>query len=215
MKHYPSIDGSAAKYGPMPKATCIAFDKLDGSNIRCEWNKKQGWYKFGTRNQLLDPADPLFGRAADLFRAKYSEVITKVIKSHPKWKEAQEVIAYVEFLGPHSFAGWHDAQVLGVESNEPMDVVLFDVNVHKRGFVSPRDFVKIFGSEMDIAKVVYEGELTNEFVQDVRDGKYTQGEGVICKGGEGHHIWMRKIKTLVYLARLKEMFQQDWQKYWE
>ena len=50
MKSYPSIttkiDFSKEYY---------LFDKLDGSNIRAEWSKKQGFYKFGSRTQLLTP----------------------------------------------------------------------------------------------------------------------------------------------------------------
>ena len=35
--------------------TFYVFDKLDGSNIRAEWNPKKGFYKFGSRSQLLTP----------------------------------------------------------------------------------------------------------------------------------------------------------------
>ena len=27
---------------------CLAFDKIDGSNVRFQWNRKRGFYKFGT-----------------------------------------------------------------------------------------------------------------------------------------------------------------------
>lgn len=216
MKHYPSIEGTAKKYGPMPLGEyCYAFHKYDGSNIRCEWNKKRGWYKFGSRNQLIADDCPMLGTCQELFLKKYAEPVERVLKNHPVWKTAIECICYVEFYGPHSFAGWHDAETLGVESNDPKDVMLFDVNVHKRGFVSPKDFIKEFGSSMEIAKLVWQGQLTQQFVDDVRSGVYGTDEGVIVKGGQGHHLWMRKIKTLPYLERLKKMFGQDWEKYWE
>lgn len=215
MKHYPSIEGTAKKYGPMPRLPCIAFRKYDGSNIRCEWRKKRGWYKFGSRNQLLDPNDPMLGEAINLFMNKYATPIERVIANHTLWKTCKEVICFVEFYGPHSFAGYHDPINLGVESNDPKDVMLFDVNPLPRGFVSPREFVNEFGSQMEIAEVLYEGMLTDEFVQEVREGKYGDGEGVIVKGGQRHQLWMRKIKTLAYLERLKKMFAEDWEKYWE
>lgn len=43
---YPSLD----YYFDYPEIYIYAFDKLDGSNIRFEWSRKRGFYKFGTRN---------------------------------------------------------------------------------------------------------------------------------------------------------------------
>src|SRR6185436_11759574 len=99
---------------------------------------------------------------------------------------------------------------------EPMELRLFDVNINKRGLVGPRQFMKTFG-HLPVPEVLCEGVLTRELIQDVRDGKYPVNEGVICKGGgekSCHDIWMVKIKTTAYLAKLKERFE-DWQKYWE
>jgi hypothetical protein len=96
-------------------------------------------------------------------------------------------------------------------------MVLFDVNVHKKGLLPPRQFLDTFG-HLPVAEVVDEGDFTAAFVQDVRDGKYPVGEGVICKGLDGlapHGIWMRKVKTLQYLDELKRRFAADWQRYWE
>lgn len=45
MKQYPTINyWNKGYFGE----SCYAFEKLDGSNIRAEWSKKQGWHKFGT-----------------------------------------------------------------------------------------------------------------------------------------------------------------------
>jgi hypothetical protein len=88
------------------------------------------------------------------------------------------------------------------------------VNLHKRGFVSADEFVERFG-HLGIPRVVHRGELTREFIADVRAGKFGTGEGVVCKGGEGHRRWMAKVKTDAYLLRLKEFFRADWQRYWE
>ena len=50
MKHYPKIEYyNKGLYG----RDIIGFDKLDGSNIRCEWSRKRGWYKFGTKSMKI------------------------------------------------------------------------------------------------------------------------------------------------------------------
>jgi hypothetical protein len=218
MKEYPSILGP----GGAAERPCIAFRKYDGSNLRFAWARGKGWWQFGTRRRLFDTADPEFGGAIELFRAKYASGVEKVIRDAPHFRGAQEVVCYCEFLGPNSFAGVHDPvhPVLasaGVARNDPKDVVLFDINVHKKGLLPPRQFLDTFG-HLPVAEVVYEGDFTAAFVRDVRDGKYPVGEGVICKGLDGpapHSIWMRKVKTLQYLDELKRRFAADWQNYWE
>lgn len=210
MKEYPKI------LGPYDAETlpCIAFYKLDGSNLRFEWNPRSGWYKFGTRRRLFDRSDPEYGIAVEIFLKKYGESLIQVIRENPAYRKTEGLIAYAEFFGPHSFAGKHDATFLGVESNDPKDVVLFDVNIHKKGFISPQKFVEHFG-HLHIPQVVYQGEFNRQFVEDVRNGKFPVREGVIAKGGEGHKIWMRKVKTLAYLKELKERFGTGWQEFWE
>jgi hypothetical protein len=44
MKTYPSISRDIVGQ------PIYAFDKLDGSNIRAEWSKKNGFHKFGSRD---------------------------------------------------------------------------------------------------------------------------------------------------------------------
>jgi hypothetical protein len=215
MKEYPKIFGPA--FAGITDTSCIAFYKYDGSNLRFEWNRKRGWYKFGTRRRLFDHTDPEYGEAIDLFMTKYADGVIKQIKNHRLYRQAESVIAYAEFFGPHTFAGKHDAEFLGVETNDPKELVLFDVNVHKRGFIPPHEFVDLFQS-MPIAEVVYRGIFDEQFVQDVREGKYPVDEGVIVKGGTGHDLWMRKVKTLAYLEELKTRFPEigkKWQDFWE
>lgn len=60
MKQYPSIDGHIVH---LP---VIAFDKLDGSNIRCEWNRKKGLHKFGSRKVLLGADHTVLGESREL-----------------------------------------------------------------------------------------------------------------------------------------------------
>jgi hypothetical protein len=95
-----------------------------------------------------------------------------------------------------------------------MDLVLLDVDVHKRGFISPHEFIDLFGG-LHIPQVIYEGIFDAEFVQAVRDGHFPVDEGIVAKGGSGHELWRRKVKTSAYLTKLKTRFQDDWHKYWE
>jgi len=92
MKTYPSI----------PKEISIkpiyAFDKLDGSNIRAEWSKKRGFYKFGTRRKLLDPNEEVFG-CAILIQERYSEHLSKIFREK-RWNKA---IAFFELHAPDSY----------------------------------------------------------------------------------------------------------------
>lgn len=216
VKEYPKILGP---YDAPWGEECIAFYKLDGSNLRFEWNPKRGWYKFGTRRRMFDKNDPEYGIAIDIFLKKYGDSVAKVLRD--KYPKAESAIAYAEFFGPYSFGGKHDNQwlrdaglITESQNNDQKDVVLFDVNVHKKGFISPFDFVELF-SHVHIPQVIYQGPLTEAFAQAVRNDEHPVVEGVICKGGEGHDLWMRKVKTFSYLKKIKEMFGTGWEAFWE
>lgn len=204
MLEFPSILGFqdlSAKIGEH----VFAFNKLDGSNIRAEWTKKNGWSKFGSRTRLLDKSDPILGGAIDLFTNKYAEPLERVFNSIREYKERGKATVFMEYFGPSSFAGTH-------VQDEVKNLVLFDVSIHKLGFLDPREFIKNFG-HLEIPELIYEGKLTKEFIDNVRNGNYPVFEGVICKGGHKHTLWMRKIKTLAYLDQLKNRFKEDWEKY--
>lgn len=123
------------------------------------------------------------------------------------------------FFGEKSYAGIHDPNDLTKK------FVLFDVMAvykDRAEFAKPQNFVKTFGDVVEIPKVVYEGNLTNQFIKDVRENKleYTLNEGVICKGTQTKgsfrgKVWMCKIKTQSYLDGLKTRFGADWEKYAE
>ena len=202
MKQYPEIQGPSKA----PRKDCIAFYKYDGSNLRWEWSKKRGWYKFGTRHRLFDESDPLYGQAIPIFTEQLAPEIERVLKD--EYRKFDRVIVFTEFFGPSSFAGQHLEQ-------EPKELKLFDVNIHKKGLISPRDFVKEFGHLSFAAEVVYEGKLNDSFVNDVREGRYSVDEGVVCKGGSGHKLWMAKIKTNAYRERLRQVYEDRWKDFWE
>jgi len=201
MKEYPSIEGPSKA----PRDQCIAFFKYDGSNLRFEWQRKKGWCKFGTRH---DESHEVFGEAIKLFNETIAIKIDPILRK--EYRDAQIITVYCEFFGKQSFAGQH---VIG----DPKQLVLIDVEIYKKGFISPREFVKNFGNLDISAKVVYEGNLNDQFINDVRENRLSTllEEGVVCKGGSGHKIWRSKIKTKEYLEKLKKVFGGEWEKYGE
>ena len=214
MKTYRSIPHS----GKAPRGEeCFVFVKYDGSNLRFEWSKKSGWYKQGTRKELFDESHPIFGGAIELFNETYADDLEKVFVDHNKFKHSQSVIVYTEWFGSESFAGGHFP-------NDPKQIVLFDVNPHKKGILKPKEFLDTFG-HLQVAELIEKRILDDEFIEAVRNNEYECGskfeirnevpEGVICKGGEGHNLWMCKIKTNDYREELKQRKGDDWTKYWE
>jgi hypothetical protein len=202
MKTYWSIPGphKAASKGEQ----CLAFYKYDGSNIRAEWNRKQGWYKFGTRRRLFDKTDHEYGRAIDLFLERYGEALPKIFQTNKNYKGRDQIIAFCEFYGEESFAGYHNFE-------KPFEVTLIDVEVHKKGFVLPRQFVDDFAPHVPVAPVVYEGRFDNDFVEQVIANKLEVSllEGVVAKGSISgrnpqHSLWMAKVKTRWWLDELRK-----------
>ena len=202
MKSYWEIPGPSAA----PKVRCHAFYKYDGSNLRFEWSKKRGWYKYATRRRLFDHTDEDFGGAIKVFQETYADDLAKVFtsKSFTKtFRGIQQAIVFCEYFGPHSFAGMHQPE-------DKMELVLFDVVPHKKGFLLPRDFLKHFG-HLKVPEVVYEGNFNRQLVMDVINGKYPVDEGVVAKGivlgkkkSPQHGLWMAKIKTRSWMERLRK-----------
>lgn len=180
---------------------CIAFYKYDGSNLRWEWQPKRGWHKFGTRRELFGADHPLYGQAVPLFMAMGDEVIRRCKEVE---RGVQKVTAYTEFFGPSSFAGQHDPA-------EPKELRLLDVQLYKRGIMKPRLFLRTFGDLPWAARAVYQGNLSKQFIEDVRTGQYPVVEGVVAKGDD----FMVKIKTYAYLKRLNEVYGAEYRNYWE
>ena len=74
MKGYPSIP-SWSRAGGTP---VYVFDKLDGSNVRCEVTRKGVISKFGKRDGLLDEQTPHLIQAATLIPEKYGEDLCRL-----------------------------------------------------------------------------------------------------------------------------------------
>lgn len=200
MKQYWSITGWKNAPKGLP---CIAFDKLDGSNIRVEWSKKRGWYKYGSRNVLMDASHETLGEAVSVFEKTLAERIDKVFRDTRGMPSFEKAIVFCEFHGPNSFAGQH-------VKSDPKTMTLFDVNFEKRGMVLPKDFINWFGN-LVTPKVVYTGTFDESFIEDVKNGVYGEGEGVVVKGVDPksknpqHGLWMSKVKTNAWLERLKAL----------
>jgi hypothetical protein len=197
MKTYPKIDYfTEGFFGD----TVWVFDKLDGSNLRMEWNRKRGWYKFGTRTQMINVSDSNFGQSIPIFMEKYSDNLEKVFRK--EYSNVESIVVFCEFLGENSFAGQHI-------HNDKKDVVLFDVNLYKKGFIHPKDFIDNFG-HLHIPKLIYKGEYNNDLIKDVRNNIWNLKEGVICKGSRktkgDQIIWMTKIKTIEWLNKVKDLY---------
>jgi hypothetical protein len=210
MIEYPSIQPSSKA----PHANCVAFLKYDGSNIRVKYTNKKGFDLFGSRTQLIDKTHPHLGESIDIFHKKYEDKLIDVIKKY--YSNEREVIAFLEFFGPNSFAGFHVKE-------DPKDLILFDLMVgHKnRKFLLPQEFIKITTKfDIQIPKIVYEGNLTDQFIKDVREGKYDSEsptkvfEGVVGKGTERSGAYrggvcMTKIKTNKYFELLNNRFGEE------
>jgi hypothetical protein len=208
LKQYPSIEGAGpAEFAKIKDRPCVAFYKYDGSNLRAEWDRRKGWHQFGSRHRVISRAEPILGEAIDLFLQRYADPLAARLSSHPASANRESATAFFEFFGARSFAGQH-------EPDDPKQVVLFDISVHRRGMLGPESFLDLCQG-LPVAQVVYRGPCSASFVEDVRKGKYPVVEGVICKGGEGHNLWMRKVKTLSYLETLKARFGARWADFWE
>lgn len=190
IKIYPSIP-----YGAICEHPVIVFDKLDGSNIRAEWQRKSGWFKFGTRNRLLDKTDLEFGKVPDMLNSSIGNDIQKVL-SNTKYDRA---MCFFEFHGPNSFAGMHNL-------NDQFRLTLIDVAPFKAGIIAPDKFVKLFG-HLDIPNVLHEGKIDEGFIDSVRESTLPGMtlEGVVCKANVGKKLpVMFKQKSKAWLDKLRK-----------
>lgn len=196
MKQYLSI--------PKESNTCTSvyvFDKLDGSNIRAEWNNKRGFYKFGSRKRLIDSQTKFLGEAIGIISSDFAYV-----DSWLKNKGVKQAICYFEFYGDNSFAGQH------VE--EPHGCVLLDIELANNGFISPDVIVNEFEGRVPLPKTIFADRmLTDEDVKAIVSGQ-TPGitfEGVVCKAKKqsekSFHLTMFKIKTQKWIDKVKSLYK--------
>jgi len=220
MTEYPSIINSSKA----PHRNCVAFAKIDGSNFRAKYTKKQGFNLFGSRHELIDESHKFLGESVTIFKRDYQEKLTEFFSKDKDLRNEREVIVYGEFFGPNSFAGIH-------QENDPKELIIFDVLVgHKNHwFYKPADFIQTFQTLVRIPPVLYLGNMNDKLIDDVRTGVYTPEfhrltdnkhklfEGVVCKGTETRgdfrgKVWMCKIKTNEYFQALRNRGGEEWVK---
>jgi hypothetical protein len=197
MKSYPSIPRSTGQ--TFHEFDAYVFDKLDGSNLRWEWNRKSGWVKAGTRNRLFDETDPVFGGAFTVFNATLSDQLEEVARDE-RW---DGLVAFTEFHGPRSFAGLH-------EPDDPKTLTLFDVAPLRKGLLGPAEFLKLF-KHLPTPRFLGRQRWTRGFVDRVRGGEIegVTDEGVVGKAGEGHKLVMAKAKTQAWVDKVMARYGAD------
>jgi hypothetical protein len=211
---YPSIMASSKA----PRKPMLAFEKLDGSNIRIKWTPKNSFCLFGSRECLLDATHPHLGGVVGLFGSTMELELDALLRRH--FAKEKEVVVCGEYWGPSSFAGIH------TDPPDQMHLTIFDLLVVKKSyneFVLPQDFVKLMaGTTIPTPRFLRDGNLNEEFIQQVRENKFDPplNEGVVCKGRERSgafrgKVWMCKVKTNEYMNRLQERDGQDWGRFWE
>jgi RNA ligase len=196
------------KVGPIG-SYCYAFEKYDGSNIRSEWSRKlskktnftNGFGKFGSRNQMITHINQQFGEATEIFMDKYSEDLDKTFRTDKLFRGVDKVMVYGEYFGKNSFSGQH-------VKSDPKDLVMFDIDIFKKGFLNPKDFIKKFG-HLHIPNVIYQGEFNEDLINSIKINVYNLSEGVVCKGVENNKVWMVKIKTDSWINKIKEVLGQE------
>jgi len=148
---------------------------------------------------MMDENTPIYGAAIPLFKQTMAEWIAQRCQ-HTFGKKLERIVAFAEWFGPSSFAGWHD-------ENEKKQLVLLDVSIFKKGVLPPDQFLKFFERADFCPKVIYKGVMDQRFIDNVREGRYPVYEGVVCKGVD----WNAKIKTVEYLDRLKKENTEAWE----
>lgn len=167
---------------------------------------------------MIDHNHPIFGSSVPLFLQKYGDVLPDVFNKEKTFRGVQSVVVFAEWFGANSTGGCHRPE-------DPHDIVLFDVNPHKKGFLGPKQFLDLFG-HLPVAELMWQGNFGPWLVEAVRKEKIDLmskypihadiPEGVVVKGAAvGHDIWFCKIKSERYKACLKILYEADWEKYWE
>ncbi|GAA4427955.1 RNA ligase family protein [Bremerella cremea] len=210
--HYPKIRDSR----DFPLGRCIAFEKLDGTNLHFVWKRTSGWIALGTRRdrftwdhagrEAFAAAHGNVADAAELFEQQWTAELEVVFQKDERCQSWQVVEVFAEYCGPNSFAGLH-------KHDDPKRLVMFDVAVDGE-MLGPFEFIELF-RELPIARVVFQGKFNSSFAERVREGKLDVIEGVVCKTGTRGNVQMAKIKSNAYRDRLQQSFGERWEDHWE
>lgn len=195
MKQYPSIQVD----GFDTSRPYYVFDKIDGSNIRAEWDRKKGFHKFGSRKVLLSESSAV-ALAKELILAQSSK-LEKCLND----LRIQQCTLFFEFFGDNSFAGVHEE---GNEDNKR--VYLLDVDVFKQGMLDPKEFLKTFSGRVLTPTLIHHGFVNQIFLRDVEERKISgmTYEGIVGKafGGRQKPLLMFKHKSSDWKAHVKNLY---------
>lgn len=195
MKEYPSIPGK------IQDITIYAFPKYDGSNVRCEWSKRKGFWKFGSRTVLLDETSALGKHAIALIRQQEATV-HEFLK-----KGGNDCTLFWEFYGSDSFAGNHNFEA------SDLTVSLIDCAIERQGFVNPKAFIDMFEGYDNVAPCIYHGKPNSQFIKLVKEGTLSgmTFEGVVCKANRErpncHAPVMFKVKSEAWIKALHKKYE--------
>lgn len=195
MKEYPSISRATGQhFREIPNAHI--FDKLDGSSMRSEWNRKRGWFKHGKRNGLIDDSNPHLVLVPKLFENILAEPLERIARDS-RW---EGLTVFYEFWGIKSLAGLH-------YEDDPKFLTLFDAAADKKGFLNPTDFRKTFEDRVPTARCLGVVNWTRGYIELVRQGQVDgiTFEGVVAKAGTKHDIVRAKAKTEAWIKRVLEI----------
>lgn len=199
MKHYPSIPSQILRRD----ISVNVYDKIDGSNIRVEWKRKQGkkrghFYKFGSRKQLLTTEQGVITKAPALLEEGMGEQLERYLID---MAHADRCILYFEFYGDRSFAGIH-------HEDDDHRLVLLDIELYKKGFIHQSEYLRATERyDIDRPAHLRRTTITPEFEQRVRNGELGTFEGVVCKGRTATDKYgkpiMFKIKNQAWIDKVK------------
>jgi hypothetical protein len=151
---------------------------------------------------MIDEKSEPFGFVIKLFKDKYEDKLVKLFTAHKDYREIDSIVCFAELIGTNSAFGQHQFD------NDIFDIVLFDVHLYKKGLIEPKQFISDF-EKFGIPKLIYQGNLNQEFINDVKMNKYNLTEGVICKGKipnrKGDNLYYCKIKTNDWFDRLRNI----------
>lgn len=198
---YPKIPGP--KDAPLKQ--CVGFEKLDGTNLARPWQRGHGFGGFSTRGGDFTWGHPVLGSAYKVFDEDVREKLDAALTNGLGLND--HAIAFFEFVGEYSFAGLH-------RSGERQRLVLIDVAIRLNDFtedqfalIGPDRFLRDFaGRGLETPTVRWRGKFGGKALDAVE--KLPSGsEGIVFKGGETGAVWMAKVKTKAWEARLKETFK--------
>ena len=167
MIDYPPI---AYDYRLVQGWVCLVQEKLDGHNVRAEFNK--GEFKLGSRRWLIgsDSDDAVFAVGAALFLAEYADPLAKALVAAKLGRAA----VFGELYGS-------ETHMKRVDYGVGMEWAFFDIlDVSRKAFLEPREAMRILEGAVPVPAYGIETvdlNLVNAIRADETPGK----EGVVIK----------------------------------